>query len=77
LVCNNTTLKVEHLPSRFHKQTNKIPKISFKIGTSLSEVEREMVISALTATNNNRKEAALLLGISRRALYNKLEKHKI
>ncbi len=77
LVCNDSALEVDHLPSRFHKKRKKISKLSFNIGTPLADVEREMVVSALTATNNNRKEAAILLGISRRALYNKLEKYKI
>lgn len=77
LVCNEEELKVDHLPPRFHKHTQKTPSISFKIGTSLEEVEREMVSHTLAATNNNRKEAAKLLGISRRAIYNKLSKHNL
>lgn len=77
LVCNGTSLEVEHLPVRFHKQAENKSKITFEVGTPLSEVEREMILSALAATKNNRKKAAGLLGISRRALYNKIEKHKI
>lgn len=77
LICDEEELKVKHLPPRFHKYAQKTPSISFKIGTSLEEVEREMVSHALAATNNNRKEAARLLGISRRAIYNKLRKHNL
>jgi len=39
---------------------------------SLDEVEREMVVRTLAAVNNNRTRAAEILGISRRALYNKI-----
>lgn len=39
---------------------------------SLEEVERIAIREALRATRGNRSEAARLLGISRRALYNKL-----
>jgi DNA-binding NtrC family response regulator len=77
LVCNEEKLQLEHLPPRFHKRAEDRPSLSFALGTTLEEVEREMVSRALAATNNNRKEAAKLLGISRRAIYNKLEKHNL
>jgi DNA-binding NtrC family response regulator len=47
------------------------------VGTPLEEVEREMIVRALDEAGNNRTRAAKLLGISRRALYNKLRKHSI
>ena len=36
-----------------------------------------MILQSLLAADNNRKEAAKLLGISRRALYNKLHTYGI
>jgi DNA-binding NtrC family response regulator len=36
-----------------------------------------MVLAALDATDGNKTEAAGLLGVSRRALYNKLKKYRI
>jgi DNA-binding NtrC family response regulator len=77
LVCNEEELQTENLPPRFHKLNSKSISLSFKLGTTLNEVEREMVLGALAATNNNRKEAAKLLGISRRAIYNKLKKYNL
>jgi DNA-binding NtrC family response regulator len=77
LVCEGQVLLPEHLPSRFRPGEPVRPRVSFEIGTPLEEVEREMVVRALTAAKNNRKRAADLLGISRRALYNKLQKHNI
>ncbi|MEW6322099.1 MAG: sigma-54 dependent transcriptional regulator [Acidobacteriota bacterium] len=41
----------------------------------MQEVEREQVVRALDETRGNKKEAARRLGISRRALYRKLEKY--
>jgi two-component system nitrogen regulation response regulator GlnG/two-component system response regulator HydG len=41
---------------------------------SLSDVEREHIVRALQHANGNKKKAASLLGVSRRALYRKLER---
>lgn len=75
LVCPGEVLLPEHLPSRFLKQTGNQNRISFQIGTSLKEVERELIVQTLKHTQNNRKQTALLLGISRRALYNKIDRY--
>ena len=77
LVCEGEVLLPSHLPPRFRPGKRSPTKVSFELGTPLDEVEREMVVRALAATENNRKRAAVLLGISRRALYNKLRKHNI
>jgi DNA-binding NtrC family response regulator len=45
------------------------------LGMTLDAVEREAIVMTLAATGGNKKEAAQILGISRRALYNKLSKH--
>ncbi|HWP23693.1 MAG TPA: sigma-54 dependent transcriptional regulator [Candidatus Binatia bacterium] len=44
-------------------------------GMTLDAVEREYISMTLAQTRGNKKEAAQLLGISRRALYDKLKKH--
>ncbi|MGD2094093.1 MAG: sigma-54 dependent transcriptional regulator [Phycisphaerales bacterium] len=77
LVCTGEVLLMEHLPPRFKPDRPVYPTVSFKIGTPLIEIEREMITRALAVTKNNRKQAADLLGISRRALYNKLQRHNI
>jgi DNA-binding NtrC family response regulator len=45
------------------------------VGMTLDTVEREFILMTLTATHGNKKEAAQQLGISRRALYDKLKRH--
>jgi DNA-binding NtrC family response regulator len=44
-------------------------------GMTLQAMEKEFITATLAATKGNKKEAAIQLGISRRALYNKLSKH--
>ena len=65
------------LPVRFRTVEANQPAATFEIGTPLDVVEREMIVRALSEANNNRTRAAELLGISRRAIYNKLRKHNL
>ena len=44
---------------------------------NLNKVEKEMLVWVLDKTNDNRTEAAEVLGISRRSFYSKLKKHKL
>jgi DNA-binding NtrC family response regulator len=44
-------------------------------GMTLEAVEKEYILMTLGSTTGNKKEAAQQLGISRRALYDKLKKH--
>ncbi|HWP60381.1 MAG TPA: sigma-54 dependent transcriptional regulator [Candidatus Acidoferrales bacterium] len=51
------------------------PNFPIHVGMTLSAVEKEFILMTLAATKGNKKEAATQLGISRRALYDKLRKH--
>ena len=42
---------------------------------TLQAVEEEFIAMTLASIGGNKKEAAAILGISRRALYNKLQRH--
>ncbi|MBD3325843.1 AAA domain-containing protein [candidate division KSB3 bacterium] len=78
LMCDGPTILPEHLPARFHDSVvSTVPVVSFKIGTPLEKIEQAMILRTLELTENNRTEAAKLLGISRRALYNRLTKYNI
>jgi two-component system NtrC family response regulator len=50
---------------------------SFRIGTTLDSVEKELIQKTLLRFRGNKKLAAHVLGISRRALYNKLKRHSL
>lgn len=50
---------------------------SFPLGSTLESVEKEVIRMTLTRVGGNKKLAANILGISRRALYNKLKRHHL
>jgi len=74
------TLLPNHLPpkllARQSDPNNDINHIG-KLSMIMDNTEKEAVLMALRLTNNNRTRAMEMLGISRRAFYKKLEKHRI
>jgi len=48
---------------------------SVSVGATLSTVEKHLIELTLASVNGNKKQAASVLGISRRALYNKMYRH--
>jgi DNA-binding NtrC family response regulator len=53
------------------------PAIQVPIGMTMKEVEREVIARTLDANRWNKNRTARILGISRRSLYNKLERYAI
>ena len=47
------------------------------LGLSLDQIEHRMIVEALSRSVGNKTKAATLLGISRRALYSRMESHGI
>ncbi|MEX0806127.1 MAG: sigma-54 dependent transcriptional regulator [Candidatus Binatia bacterium] len=62
----------EAAESRVEAEMQKLP---IHIGMPLDAVEKEFIRMTLGSTRGNKKEAASILRISRRALYNKLKKY--
>jgi len=50
--------------------------VMVKIGTSLEEIEKRVIKKTLDSVNNNKSEAANILGFSRKTLHNKLQKYE-
>lgn len=76
LISKQPEITLLDLPVRFHGlRTEKSHMLEIKMGTTLIDAEKKMIIRALDLTGNHRTKTADLLGISRRALYNKLQKH--
>ncbi len=74
LVINSPgVIDIQHLPQEIRDMKEKPEVIPIKIGTSLEEVEKEMLIQTLKATNGNKRKAARLLGINVRTIHRKIE----
>ena len=50
--------------------------IRFPIGTTVDDMERELILQTLAATSQNKTRAAELLGISLKTLHNKLKEYE-
>lgn len=65
------------LPQRVRTSQKSIEDIVIKVGSTLKESEKIIITKTLAMTKGNRKKAAEILGISRRALYNKLQYYEL
>ncbi len=77
LICRGKWITLNHLPQRVRTSKKNFENIVIPIGTSLQETEKVVISKTLAMTKGNKKKAAEILGISRRALYNKMLKFQI
>ena len=76
-------VRFEHLPQSLTGATTEparrtlgpIPSVTFDVGATLEQAERELIEITLTYTKNNRTRAAEILGINQKTLYNKLKEY--
>lgn len=82
LMVDGKELTPEFIPERIRESTPIAEKssesvCSIRLGATLDSVEKELIRMTLTHVRGNKKLAASILGISRRALYNKLKRHHL
>jgi DNA-binding NtrC family response regulator len=70
-VCTDGVIRLENLPTVLQEAVP-IPQ-----NLSLGDSERQLILTTLRKTRYNKKKTAEQLGISRKTLYNKLEKYQI
>ncbi len=76
-------LRLEHLPASLtgvtaepvRRTLGTIPSVTFNVGATLEQAERELIEITLTFAKNNRTRAAEILGINQKTLYNKLKEY--
>jgi transcriptional regulator with PAS, ATPase and Fis domain len=71
------TIEPEHLPPEIQASKEERPTMLVTLGTSLDEIEREVIRRTLAEVTNHRERAARLLGISLRALQYKIKEYGI
>jgi len=81
LFCRGTQITVDELPSSLRgEEADRGQKVDAKVqplSHAVEEAETEAILAALSATNGRRADAAELLGISRKTLWEKIKHHDI
>jgi transcriptional regulator with PAS, ATPase and Fis domain len=80
IVHTGTRIEVWHLPEYLRPNENETSPASDKpydLRDTVNTVERDLLMSALASSNNNRSAAIKQLGISRSAFYDKLRRYNI
>jgi len=77
MTCDGNEIKPEHLSPSFRRALPEQPIMTIQLGSTLKDIEKQAIILTLEQTRNNKSQAAHILGISRRTLYNKLEEYDL
>ncbi|MCL5020536.1 MAG: sigma-54 dependent transcriptional regulator [Bacteroidetes bacterium] len=77
ILSSTDLLSQDYLPASAAQIHQDSSSISIPIGTSLDAAEKTIILQTLSASDNNKSKAAFLLGLSRKALYNKLKRYGI
>ncbi|MCX7765351.1 MAG: sigma-54 dependent transcriptional regulator [Candidatus Sumerlaeia bacterium] len=80
IMCNADEIQPRHLPEEIRQAEESALEediIRLKIGTPLSETEKEVIKATLQKVNGNKAKAARLLGIGRKTLYRKMTEYGI
>ena len=77
IVCESDTILPKHIPAVAHaahrRSRGRARLVSFRVGTSLEDAEKALILKTLAANGNNKTRAADVLGISLKTLHNKLK----
>ncbi len=74
IMCPNDIITRNYLPENIFGSEKKENYITIPIGTSLKSAEKDIILKTLSTVSNNKSKAANILGLSRKALYNKLHR---
>lgn len=73
-------IEIRHLPRHFRPNMDEIPSEKpkpYDLKETVARVERELILEALENSKDNRSNAIKVLGISRRAFYDKLRRYNL
>ena len=78
IVCETDTILPKHIPAvavpaPWPTAGEGPDSVSFRVGTSLEDAEKALILKTLAANGNNKTRAADVLGISLKTLHNKLK----
>ena len=77
VTCPDREVAQEGLPSRVREVGPEPDSFPVPLGTSIQDVERELITKTLAHLTSNRREAAAVLGISVRTLQYKIKEYNL
>lgn len=75
--CTGDILAPKQLPQRIRQYRNEDTTMTIRVGMTIEEVEKELIARTFEHAAYNRTRTSELLGISRRSLYNKIQRYGI
>jgi DNA-binding NtrC family response regulator len=69
-------IEMRCLPARMRGGSDDQRRFTFSVGTSIADVERQLIMATLEHHDGNKKKAADVLGVSLKTLYNRLNSYK-
>jgi two-component system response regulator HydG len=77
ILCLEEQISLQHLPVQVRQsyEDNAERPFAIRPGLTLKDMEKELILSTLSQTENNRTRAAEILGITRQTLQNKLKEY--
>jgi len=76
VVCTGEYIDVADLPENLTTKAAKTPTVSFRLGQTMEDVERDFLFHTINFVDGNKTRAAKMLDISLKTLHNKLAKYK-
>jgi DNA-binding NtrC family response regulator len=76
IVSRGPLITVADLPPDMKRTTGSSSSFELRLGMSLDDVERELIMRTIEFTSGNKSRAAEVLGISLKTLYNRLERYQ-
>jgi len=76
VLCASSTIGLADLPPEMGGERGPRDVLSVSVGSSLADMEKELILETLRKTGGNKTKAAKLLGIGVRTLYRKLDEYE-
>jgi PAS domain S-box-containing protein len=77
VLCRGELITEEDLPEEVRLEGEEKKKLVIPMGTSLEEIEKQVIIETLKHYKGNKQAAAKALGIAARTIYRKLDREKV
>ena len=77
-IMGGETIQAEDVPlGRRLRISHEGKRVTVDVGTSLDESEKALILATLNQLSGNKREAAAMLGVSLKTLYNRLKEYEL